>query len=317
VNSGHNVVATVHVQCYGMYRGTGPAHLRYAGETEFAQGVAAVGEAGILGPSRICAGIVASADHASTAAEMKETIAAHRAAGRNFRGVRFLGGQAEKIPFRDPKFRESFGVIADEGLTVDIGGPETHPLDFEGVLGGIAELAEAFPKATIIVCHCGGLVGPKAFEGEKGAAVLEVWKALIVRLGKLPNVYMKLGGLLMPNAGHGLEGREVPMGSAEVAELLMPYIGHCLDSFGVDRCMFESNFPMDKCSVSYAVLWNAFKRIASAGDDSLREGGGVLGQCQACLQAGCAADAGNLLRRLGLRVDWAWRRRFDISSVWG
>lgn len=264
VNTGHNVKATVHVQCYVMYRETGPAHLRYAGETEFAQGVAAVGEAGLLGPTRLCAGIVASADHCSGAKEMTELLAAHRAAGRNFRGIRFLGGRAHEIPFKEPVFREGFSVIVEHGLPIDIGGPEAHhPLDFRGVLSGIAELAEAFPNATIVVCHCGGLVGPIAFQGEGGSVLFDVWKAQISRLSRLPNVYMKLGGLLMPNAGHGLELREVPVGSEEAAELMLPYIGHCLDHFGADRCMFESNFPMDKCSVSYHVLWNAFKRIAA------------------------------------------------------
>lgn len=100
VHSGHNVVATVFVQCYEMYRGEGPAHLRYAGETEFVQGIAAIGSNGALGPCRLCAGIVASADHEAGAAEMRETLAAHRAAGRNFRGIRFLGGRAESLPLR-------------------------------------------------------------------------------------------------------------------------------------------------------------------------------------------------------------------------
>jgi len=263
LNSGHNVVATVFVQCYEMYRTDGPPHLKYVGETEFVQGAAAIANSGILGPCKFCSGIVATADHEADAATMRETIAAHRAAGRNFRGIRFLGGQSYRIPFAEPRFREAFAVLVEEGIPFDVNGPESSfPLDFGKTLGDIADLAEAFPNATIIVNHCGGLIGPKAFGGDGGAAALQAWKDGIVRLGKLPNVYMKLGGITMTRNGFDLEKRATPVGSSELAELLLPYMGHILDCFGAYRCMFESNFPMDKPCVSYATLWNTFKRIA-------------------------------------------------------
>merc|ERR1712007_260469 len=152
--------------------------------------------------------------------------------------------------------------MADRGLVLDLNGPESPPYDFVGVLSSVEDLARSFPSLSIVVNHCGGLVGPTTFPPSKsGTEALEGWKRLVGDLGRCPNVNMKLGGLVMPIHGHGLEHRGKPAGSEEVAGLMAPYIKHCLDCFGPQRCMFESNFPMDKCSVSYATYWNAYKRV--------------------------------------------------------
>ena len=75
---------------------------------------------------------------------------------------------------------------------------------------------------------------------------------------------VKLGGLGMPRCGFGLHERPDPPTSEELAVTISPYIHWCIEQFGVERCMFESNFPVDKVSFSYGVMWNAFKRLTKA-----------------------------------------------------
>lgn len=263
VNSGHNVVATVFVACFQMYRQGGPAHLRYAGESEFVQGVAAIGEAGYLGPCRLCAGSVVSGPvEGVSEAQIAELLDAH-ATARGFRGMRLCSGQAHLMPWQSPTVRRTLALMEQRGVVFDVNGPESFPLDFAKVFAGIGEAARDFPKLRIVVDHCGGVVGPSAFgNGEEGELALAVWKQGVRSLAQWPNVHMKLGGITMPMNGLGLEKRAKPVGSEELAGLLRPYFDHCLDCFGPDRCMLESNFPMDKASCSYAVFWNACKRWA-------------------------------------------------------
>ena len=158
-----------------------------------------------------------------TGAAVEPVLLAHRAVARNFRGIRFRGGQSESIPFDDPSFIEGLKVLERLGLTWDCCGPETHPLDLEGVLGGICRVARACPSLTIIVDHCGGAVGPLCFDAEPekraewertrasrppnlaGASGLRMVVAngagLITELASLPNTYMKVGGLQMQTNG--------------------------------------------------------------------------------------------------------------------
>eukprot|EP00971_Amphidinium_carterae_P312473 6210370-Amphidinium_carterae.1 len=124
---------------------------------------------------------------------MREALRAHVNAARNVRGVRFIGGMSEKIPFQDPRFRECVKLAVEHGLSLDFNGPEAFPLDWEGVLKNIADLAAAFPQATIVLDHCGGVVGPKAFGGENGMTLFGKWKELITELAKQPNINVKLG----------------------------------------------------------------------------------------------------------------------------
>ncbi|HEX3996418.1 MAG TPA: amidohydrolase family protein, partial [Acetobacteraceae bacterium] len=124
------------------------------------------------------------------------------------------------------------------------------------------DLARAFPGTTIILNHVGGVLGVGPYNGHR-EEVLSGWRKDITELAKCPNVYCKLGGLGMVSVGFDFHEREVPSGSEDLAAAWRPYIEHCIEAFGVDRCMFESNFPPDKQSCGYTELWNAFKRITA------------------------------------------------------
>jgi predicted TIM-barrel fold metal-dependent hydrolase len=77
-------------------------------------------------------------------------------------------------------------------------------------------------------------------------------------------VVAKLGGINMEVNGFGWHERPRPPSSRELADATRPYYEFTIERFGVDRCMFESNFPVDVVSCSYVVLWNSFKRLTVA-----------------------------------------------------
>jgi predicted TIM-barrel fold metal-dependent hydrolase len=141
------------------------------------------------------------------------------------------------------------------GLTLDVWAYHTQlPL--------VIELARAVPELTLVVDHVGGPLGIGPYAGRR-AEVFETWRRDMRTLAALPNVAVKLGGLAMHVGGFDFHLRPRPPGSAERAEAWRPYVETCIEAFGVGRCMFESNFPVDKGMCSYPVLWNAFKRLAA------------------------------------------------------
>ena len=265
--SGHNVVATVFVECMSMYRAAGPAETRPVGETEFVNGVAAMSASGGFGPTRVAQGIVSFADLA-LGERVGAVLDAHLAASPRFRGIRHAAGwdasdqirnsHTDPPPglLRDARFRRGFAELAPRGLTFDAW--LYHPQ-----LPELTDLAKAFPDTTIILDHFGGPLGIGPYTGRR-AEVFAAWKASIRALADCPNVVVKLGGLVMPLNGFGFHKREQPIGSVELAEATRDWYLHTIECFGVERCMFESNFPVDKASVSYRVLWNSFKRISAA-----------------------------------------------------
>jgi predicted TIM-barrel fold metal-dependent hydrolase len=143
----------------GWRRRGGDEKLKVVGESEFAQGVAVQAETGKYGKSLVCAGVVATADML-LGEHIDEVLAEHEKVCRNFKGIRFCGGNAESIKFGDSQVLAAISVLDRRGLVLDCNGPETHPLDFKGVLGGLADVAAAFPGLTIVVNHCGGAIGP-------------------------------------------------------------------------------------------------------------------------------------------------------------
>src|ERR1700710_339787 len=126
----------------------------------------------------------------------------------------------------------------------------------------ITDLARAFPGSNIIVGHCGGPLGYGRYAGKRDEVFAD-WKRSVTELAKCPNVTMKLGGMMMRAALYDYKAAERPVTSAELAALWRPYIETCIELFGPDRCMFESNFPVEKMGIGWAGLWNAFKRIAA------------------------------------------------------
>lgn len=269
--SGHNIVSTVFIECGAMYRKEGPQEIRPVGETDFAQSVAAESATGQHGQTLVAAGIVAFAD-LTLGADVVPVLEAHIEAGRgSLRGIRQICswdsdpevismGKAEGMML-DRKFREGFAFLQRYGLSFDAWQYYTQ-------LEEVADIARKFSDTNIIVNHTGGPLGIGGHAGKR-KDVFDRWKRSVVELSSLPNVFMKLGGLGMPRCGFGWHEMAKPPGSIELAEVMAPYYSFCIELFGVDRCMFESNFPVDKVSYPYKVLWNMFKRISK--DYSIEE----------------------------------------------
>lgn len=262
--SGHNITETVFVECSSMYRKAGPESMSPVGETEFVQGIAAMSASGAYGDTKVAAGIVGYAD-LKLGAAVEEVLIEHIASSRDrFRGIRNAsvwdaspGLTRYKSPpqglLGDAVFREGFAVLGKLGLSFDAW--LYHPQIPE-----LTALARAFPNVQIILDHIGGPIGIGDYVGKQDE-VFAGWKSSITELSTCPNVVVKLGGFGMPLGGRDWHERDAPPGSEEIASVMGPWYLHCIEQFGADRCMFESNFPVDKVSVSYTVLWNAFKRM--------------------------------------------------------
>ncbi len=263
--SGHNVTSTVFVECKSMYRADGPSAMRPVGETEFVNGVAAMSRSGRYGPTRVAAGIVSFAD-LTLGEGVGHVLDAHIAASPRFRGIRHAAGwdasdqvrNSHTNPppglFADGRFRRGFAELARRGLTFDAW--LYHPQ-----LPEVTSLARAFPDTTIVLDHFGGPLGIGPYEGRR-KQIFTYWRDAIRDVASCPNVFAKLGGLVMPINGFGFHHRERPATSAELVDATRDWYLHAIDCFGPARCMFESNVPVDKASCSYHVLWNSFKRIA-------------------------------------------------------
>jgi L-fuconolactonase len=264
--SGHNVVATVFVECASMYRADGPEELRSLGETEFVNGVAAMSASGAYGPTRACSGIVSYAD-LTLGPSVGPVLDAHMAASGRFKGIRHAAGwdPSEKVRnshtnpsqrlLLDDDFRAGFAELGKRGLSFDA-------WVYHHQIPELTDLARAFPHTTIIFDHFGGPLGIGPYEGRRDE-IFAAWQRDVAALAECHNVYAKLGGLVMPINGFGFHKREQPATSDEIVAATSRYYRHAIDHFGVDRCMFESNFPVDKQSCSYHVLWNAFKKMVA------------------------------------------------------
>jgi predicted TIM-barrel fold metal-dependent hydrolase len=266
VGTGHNLAASVFVECHSMYRATGPEDMRPVGEAEFVAGMAAMSASGLYGAARVAAGIVGFAD--LTLGERVEPVleALIRAGGGRFRGVRHSAawdpspviGNSQTAKglhlMARPEFRAGLARLAARGLSLDA-------WVFHPQLADVVDLANAAPDATIVMGHCGGPLGYGPYAGHE-KEVFAFWKASVTELARCPNVTMKLGGMMMRLAAYDYLTRPAPPTSSELADLWRPYILTCIELFGADRCMFESNFPVDKMGIGWAALWNAFKRIA-------------------------------------------------------
>ncbi len=264
---GHNVLATVYLECGSMYRSGGPATFKPVGETEFVNGIAAMCASGLYGPVRACAGIVGHVD-LSQGDGCAAVLDAHIAAGGGrFRGIRHSAsydldsavlGPLARTPsglYRSEAFREGFKHLAPRGLSFDA-------WLLEPQLDDLIDLARAFPDTAIILDHVGTPLGIGAYQGQRQPR-FEAWHQSILTLASLANVSVKLGGLAMPFAGFDSFMANPPASSATLAADWKPYIESGIEAFGPDRCMFESNFPVDRGTCSYDVLWNAFKRLAA------------------------------------------------------
>jgi L-fuconolactonase len=264
--SGHNIVATVYMEARSMYRDQGPDEMRPVGETEFANGIAAMCASGIYGKTRACAGIVGHADLTLGGRVEPVLDALMRAGGERFRGIRHgVSWDADPSivnpasPVRpgllaNKTFREGIAVLSRLGLSYDVS--LYHPQ-----INELADLASAFPDLRIVVNHVGGVLGIGVYRGKRDE-VFSHWAASIKALAARANVYVKLGGLGQGYTGLGFNEQGEPPSSEVVAARFRPYVETCIEAFGASRSMFESNFPVDKISYSYPVFWNACKLMA-------------------------------------------------------
>ena len=263
-NGGHKIEQTVFIECGSMYRARGPEELRSVGETEFVQGIAAQSASGQYGPTVVAAGIVANADLMLGAA-VAPVLEAHLAASSRFRGIRFAcswDADSEISPSMGPapgmlldaRFREGFACLQKLGLSFDA-------LVYHTQLGELADLAAAFPNATIILNHIGRPLGTGLYAARR-EEVFADWKQGIAAVASCANVVVKLGGFGNLISGYDWHQRPVPPDSAELAQTITPWLMFCIELFGPQRCMFESNFPVDKASYAYTTVWNAFKRAS-------------------------------------------------------
>ena len=263
--SGHTVIATVFEECHSMYRPTGPVEERSIGETEFVTGIAAMSASGAFGPSRACARMIGRVD-LMLGDRARGPLEHHIvASGGRFAGIRQSTAwdahdRVHKVVptqgmLLDPGFRQGFAALSALGLVFDAW--VYHPQ-----LSEVASLAAAFPHTPIILNHVGSpiLGGPYA---AGRAQVFQDWKTGMTALSKHPNVTVKLGALPVRLPGVSAAEKENPPSSEEVAAAWRPWLETAITLFGAGRCMFESNFPVQKRWCSFPVVWNAFKRIAA------------------------------------------------------
>lgn len=270
LDSGHRIVSTIHVDCVSMYRSQGPEALRPVGETEFVEAVA--GSDAVRSDGRaICAANVGFAD-LNMGNAVAEVLDEHLSASPRFRGIRHCAAwdasdriqNAHTHPFEhmlaDRRFREGFSELAKRNLSFDA-------WVFHPQIPEVTQLARAFPDTLIVLDHLGTPLGIGPY-ADRRAEVLAVWKQSIAELARCPNVILKLGGIQMPLNGWGFHKLPVPPSSEQIAALTREYYLHAIDCFGVERCLFESNYPADRPSAPYATIWNVFKRLTAGFSDS-------------------------------------------------
>ena len=265
-SSGHKIASTVFVECMSEYYTDSPKPLAPVGETEFVEKLANKNIAEST-ETHIAKAIVGFAD-LLLGDSVEEIFDSHlEKSPDRFKGIRHACGwdSSDKIrnshtnPSRflylDKKFQKGFGKLFDYGLTFDAW--LYHPQHEE-----LIALAKSFPNQRIILDHVGGPLGIGPYENRK-QSVIQSWQKTISQLAECENVVVKLGGLSMATSGFEWHKKAKPPTSHELAVATAPYFNFCIEKFGTKRCMFESNFPVDKISCSYNVLWNSFKRITS------------------------------------------------------
>ena len=267
VGSGHKVERTVFMECRSAYHTDGPAALASLGETEF---VAAEAQRS----SGLIAGIVGHVD--LRLSNLDEILDAHTEAGCGlFRGIRdalsraepsdglMIAGGAPVGLFEDPNFRAGVARLGARGLTYDSWHYHYQNQEF-------LALARAVPDTVMILDHFGTPIGVGRYADQRDA-IFEDWKRDIADIARCENVVAKLGGMAMPDNGFGWNVAERPPTSDEFVATQGRYYHHMIETFGADRCMFESNFPVDRLSLSYRVLWNGLKKLVRGCSNDERE----------------------------------------------
>ena len=271
LSSGHQVIATVHTQAgQAHHRTAGPDHLKPVGETEFLLGVVDSVERQPGGPE-VCTGIIGGGDLTRGAGAVAELLDAHIALARErFKGVRMnlfwsytkdgsmvpVDGSGDIVE----RLREGVNELTQRNLSLDL-------ICYHSNLLQVARIAASFPNTTVVVNHLGTIVDTRSSPAAR-QVMIDAWREGIDAISSHPNVRMKLGGCANPVVGHSMpemlafRKRSKPATSEELAAAYSPWVDYVVKRMGSQRCMFESNFPLDKGSCSYRTLWNAFKRLS-------------------------------------------------------
>ena len=264
-SSGHDVTASVFIECLMAYAQDGPQELRPVGETRF---VASQALHASSARHQVAAAIMGAADLGLGDA-VRPVLEAHvQAGGGRFRGVRTRAawdadpvagyGAAASTPegqLRQESFQQGVRCLGAMELTLDV-------WLFHPQLADVVALAKACPDVAIAVNHVGGPVGVGCYASKRDE-VFANWVASIRELARYPNVYVKLGGLGISRIGFGFDAAPEPLSSDDLARAWGPYVRTCIEAFGPQRALFGSNFPVDKAVCSYTVLWNSFKKITA------------------------------------------------------
>ncbi|MGE4303186.1 MAG: amidohydrolase [Novosphingobium sp.] len=266
VTDGHHVLATVFVQAHYGYRPSGPVTLAPVGETE--KVVALARQAHAQGSrTDVAAAIVAHADLLLGDA-VDDVLAAHaEAADGRLRGIRHSVSRDELFPNGIVLRPAPPGLLADQGYRAGLRRLAAHDLVYEAMLyhrqiPELTALAKAMPHLSIVLDHIGCIIGVGPYEGRE-EETFEEWRRDMAALAHAPNVRVKIGGFGMIVCGPRWHERPAPPSSVELADAWRPYVETCIELFGPERCMFESNFPVDKAMYSYRTLWNSFKRLTA------------------------------------------------------
>jgi L-fuconolactonase len=268
-NAGHRIVATVYVEASAFYRAQGPEHLRPLGEIEFANGTGAIGASGLFGDCRLCAAIVGYTDfRAGDAIEAYLDRAVGLAPDR-LRGIRQVAiddptsAPYRYIPLAPPRgllkhsdFRRGYRHLSRYGLCFEAA-------VFHHQLADVQDLADAFPETTIVINHCGQAMLME-MDGAARNEAFAAWASAMRACAKRPNILCKVGGLGLPFWGFGFEERADAIGYEELASAWRPFVETTIECFGADRCMMESDYPIDGRSGGFVPLWNALKHIVRA-----------------------------------------------------
>jgi L-fuconolactonase len=261
--SGHNIVRTVFAECHSQYRADGPVELRPVGEVAWVASVAA--DADRRGDGPPIAGIVGHADLTLGAAVQPVLEALDEAGQGRFCGVRHntawddtpMGNNAVRDGLlAEDAFRDGVRTLGRLGFSFDA-------MAYHTQLGAVADLAQACPDVRIVVNHLGIPLAGGPYRG-RADEVRARWRAGLTEVAACPNAVLKVGALIRPLSGEKWDRRGVLATSEEIAAAWRDEISFAIETFGPARCLFESNFPVDKACYGYVEVWNAFKRLTAA-----------------------------------------------------
>ncbi len=265
--SGHNVKKTVFIECSQEYLKVGDKDFAPVGETIFVKNICDLAKKekhrtqieGIVGHVNLMIGAE------KTVSVLKSHL---EVGGALFKGIRHAGGWDHHPELSNSHHNPPKNLYLNETFLASLNELSNLNLSFEAwqyhhQVNQVKKIAELLPKLKIVLNHFSGPIGIGPYANKKDE-IFEIWKTDIRELAKHENVYAKLGGMAMPINGYEFHKQVSPATSDQLVQEQKHYYHYLISNFGPERCMFESNFPVDKQSISYNVVWNAFKKMAKS-----------------------------------------------------